>query len=243
LKNIQIVLRAAGCSKPSGGLSNIIKANVFLTDMKDFSALNGAWVEVLTAAQKEDGIIGEGQEAVMPARTCVQVAALPFGTDVSTQRVSMISSSHRTVMAPCLFWQSSNWPTLDVLPMLTVCTEGRDRMYRTSRLACLKPMIEEPRFLRSVCSAPTFCASHHVVLRNGVASGLLAVSESHSENGHSQSNVTCPVAHSNKHRFLALDSHALYISLPQFLLDNQPQIDRNENAEALHFDEVYLIGE
>jgi 2-iminobutanoate/2-iminopropanoate deaminase len=85
LKNIQIVLRAAGCSKPSGGLSNIIKANVFLTDMKDFSALNGAWVEVLTAAQKEDGLIGEGQEAVMPARTCVQVAALPFGTDVSLQ--------------------------------------------------------------------------------------------------------------------------------------------------------------
>ena len=85
LKNIQVVLREAGCSKPSGGLSNLVKGTVFLTDMKDFGALNHAWTEVLQEAQKMDGV--EEKEWVMPARTCVQVAALPFGTDVSCNAV------------------------------------------------------------------------------------------------------------------------------------------------------------
>lgn len=104
LSNIQTVLRAAGCSSPSGGLSNIIKATVFLTDMKDFSALNTAWVDVLTQAQRDDGLLvdkqGKQQEAVMPARTCVQVAGLPFGTDVSYSRIEIAPRKETCTSSP-----------------------------------------------------------------------------------------------------------------------------------------------
>lgn len=71
------MLLAAGCT---GGLANVIKATIYLTDMGDYAALNSAWVEVFG---KEGLGRGVGGGVVMPARTCVQVKGLPMGTDVS----------------------------------------------------------------------------------------------------------------------------------------------------------------
>lgn len=64
LANISTVLEEAGSS-----LQNIVKANVYLTDMADYAAHNKVWCE----------IIGDPK----PARTCVCVKELPFKTDVS----------------------------------------------------------------------------------------------------------------------------------------------------------------
>jgi 2-iminobutanoate/2-iminopropanoate deaminase len=68
LLNIQTVLEEAGSS-----LQNMIKATVFLTDMQNFAAMNKVWVEMVQDPK--------------PARTCVAVRELPFGTDVSVFRV------------------------------------------------------------------------------------------------------------------------------------------------------------
>jgi len=61
LANVQAVLQAAGC-----GLDRVIKTTVFLIDMADFAAVNEAYKEVFAAAG-----------GVFPARSAVQVAALP----------------------------------------------------------------------------------------------------------------------------------------------------------------------
>jgi len=58
LTNIQAVLKASGC-----GMNDVIKATVFLTDMKDFAEFNAIYGEFFTAPY--------------PARSTVQVAALP----------------------------------------------------------------------------------------------------------------------------------------------------------------------
>jgi 2-iminobutanoate/2-iminopropanoate deaminase len=58
LTNIQAVLFEAGYT-----FSDVVKVNVFLTDMKDFAALNEVYSEVFTKPE--------------PARTTVQVAGLP----------------------------------------------------------------------------------------------------------------------------------------------------------------------
>lgn len=71
IKNVQAVLQAAG-----GDLANIIKTTVFLTDMKDFNAVNG----VYAAFMKENP----------PARSAVQVAALPKGAHVEIEAIAYI---------------------------------------------------------------------------------------------------------------------------------------------------------
>lgn len=71
IKNVQAVLQAAG-----GDLTNIIKTTVFLTDMKDFNAVNG----VYAAFMKENP----------PARSAVQVAALPKGAHVEIEAIAYI---------------------------------------------------------------------------------------------------------------------------------------------------------
>jgi len=63
MRNLQAVLKAGGC-----GLTDIIKVNIFLTDMADFPELNGLYAEWL----------GEHR----PARATVAVAALPLGARV-----------------------------------------------------------------------------------------------------------------------------------------------------------------
>lgn len=70
LANIRTVLEHAGSS-----LQNMVKANVFLTDMADYAAHNTVWCEII--------------EDPKPARSCVCVKELPFKTDVSTVLVSV----------------------------------------------------------------------------------------------------------------------------------------------------------
>jgi 2-iminobutanoate/2-iminopropanoate deaminase len=66
MKNIEAVLTAAGVE-----FKNIIKTNIFLTDMKDFGAVN----EVYGRFFKENP----------PARSTIAVAALPKGAQVEIE--------------------------------------------------------------------------------------------------------------------------------------------------------------
>jgi reactive intermediate/imine deaminase len=66
--NLQAVCRAAG-----GSLANLVKLNVFLTDMGDFPVVN----EVMSAYFREP----------YPARAAVGVAALPRGVAVEMEAV------------------------------------------------------------------------------------------------------------------------------------------------------------
>ncbi|KAF9024133.1 Endoribonuclease L-PSP [Hymenopellis radicata] len=64
LENLSIVLKAAG-----SGLEHIVKANIYLTNIKDdFAPMNEVYAEFF-------------DKASMPARTCVGVAALPLGAN------------------------------------------------------------------------------------------------------------------------------------------------------------------
>ncbi|KAM0545413.1 hypothetical protein ACHAPJ_011318 [Fusarium lateritium] len=67
LQNLKAVLEAAGSS-----LERVVKANIFLADMKDFDAVNVAWDEFFPEDPK-------------PCRTCVAVHQLPLGTDVEIE--------------------------------------------------------------------------------------------------------------------------------------------------------------
>ncbi|KAJ7438500.1 Endoribonuclease L-PSP/chorismate mutase-like protein [Mycena latifolia] len=70
LENLSIVLKAAG-----SGLEHIVKANVYLTDMKDFPAMNEVYLEFFDN---------------MPARTCVAVAALPLGASFEIECTAVV---------------------------------------------------------------------------------------------------------------------------------------------------------
>ncbi len=69
LKNLDSVLSASG-----GSLKNIIKANVFLTDMNDFGTVNSVYGEYFP----ED----------CPARACVEVRGLPLGARIEIEAVA-----------------------------------------------------------------------------------------------------------------------------------------------------------
>ncbi|NBI66244.1 RidA family protein [Pseudoflavonifractor sp. 60] len=60
LENLKAVLAAAGMD-----MADVVKTTVFLADMNDFAAINTIYAQYFT---------GEA-----PARSCVQVAALPKG--------------------------------------------------------------------------------------------------------------------------------------------------------------------
>lgn len=66
LKNVEAVLEAADLT-----LGNVIKTTVFLSDMNDFVEMN----KVYSSFFKE----------IYPARSCVQVAALPMGAKVEIE--------------------------------------------------------------------------------------------------------------------------------------------------------------
>jgi 2-iminobutanoate/2-iminopropanoate deaminase len=68
------VLEAAG-----SGLELVVKTTVFLQDIKDFSAFNGVYAEYF----------GE----IPPARSTVQVAALPRGARVEIEAVALVEPS------------------------------------------------------------------------------------------------------------------------------------------------------
>jgi 2-iminobutanoate/2-iminopropanoate deaminase len=61
LENLKAILEAAGTS-----LSRVVKANVYLKDLKDFSAMNAAYAEYLAP-----------QGVGAPARTTIEAARLP----------------------------------------------------------------------------------------------------------------------------------------------------------------------
>lgn len=72
-QNMQAVCEAAG-----GSLQDMVKLNIFLTDLKDFGTLNT--------------IMAEYFQEPYPARAAVGVKELPKGTDVEIEGVMALSS-------------------------------------------------------------------------------------------------------------------------------------------------------
>ena len=70
LKNLAAVLAAAGCA-----LTDVVKTTVFLTDMNDFAKVNAVYAKFFT------------QEC--PARSAVQVGALPKGALVEVEAIAV----------------------------------------------------------------------------------------------------------------------------------------------------------
>jgi 2-iminobutanoate/2-iminopropanoate deaminase len=71
LGNLDAVLGAAGSS-----LKHVLKTTVFLTDLADFAAMNGVYAERFSETP--------------PARSTVQVAALPGGARVEIEVVAYV---------------------------------------------------------------------------------------------------------------------------------------------------------
>jgi 2-iminobutanoate/2-iminopropanoate deaminase len=71
LTNVRAVLEAAGTS-----LSNVVKTTVFMADMGEFKAMNGAYAEFFSATP--------------PARSAVQAAALPLGARIEIEAVAIV---------------------------------------------------------------------------------------------------------------------------------------------------------
>ena len=71
MSNIDTICQAAG-----GSLANVVKFNVSLTDLADFTALNEIFAARLTAPY--------------PARAAVQVAALPKGAVVEIEAILVL---------------------------------------------------------------------------------------------------------------------------------------------------------
>ncbi|KAF8211872.1 Endoribonuclease L-PSP/chorismate mutase-like protein [Mycena galopus ATCC 62051] len=77
LENLSIVLKAAG-----SGLEHIVKANIYLTNMKEFQEMNEAYAEFF--ADKDN----------LPARTCVGVAALPLGASFEIECTAVVPENN-----------------------------------------------------------------------------------------------------------------------------------------------------
>ena len=71
LDNLKAVLEAAGAT-----LGQVVKTTVFLTDMQDFQAMNAIYARAFGEAR--------------PARSTVQVAALPLGARVEIEAIAML---------------------------------------------------------------------------------------------------------------------------------------------------------
>jgi 2-iminobutanoate/2-iminopropanoate deaminase len=72
LTNLSAVLEGAGTS-----LANAVKTTVFLVDMGEFKAMNAVYAEFFAGSP--------------PARSTVQVAALPLGARVEIEVVALVS--------------------------------------------------------------------------------------------------------------------------------------------------------
>lgn len=70
LANLESILSASGC-----GMSTIVKTTIFLTDMADFSVVNSIYAQSFTDAP--------------PARSTVQVAALPLGGLIEIEAIAV----------------------------------------------------------------------------------------------------------------------------------------------------------
>ncbi|KAH7110748.1 Endoribonuclease L-PSP/chorismate mutase-like protein [Dactylonectria macrodidyma] len=73
IKNLEAILTASGSS-----LKNIVKMNIYITKMDNFALVNEAYDEFFTWDPK-------------PARTCVAVHQLPFGTDVEIECTAFLN--------------------------------------------------------------------------------------------------------------------------------------------------------
>lgn len=71
LKNLKAVLEAAGSS-----LEQVVKTTVFLQDMNDFRAMNEVYAEFF--------------QTDPPARSAVEVAALPLGGMVEIEAIAVV---------------------------------------------------------------------------------------------------------------------------------------------------------
>ncbi|MCS7286857.1 MAG: RidA family protein [Anaerolineae bacterium] len=71
LLNLKAILEAAGAS-----LDNVVRVGVFLQDLKDFQAMNAVYAEFFPQFP--------------PARTTVQVAALPRGALVEIDAIAIL---------------------------------------------------------------------------------------------------------------------------------------------------------
>ena len=71
LSNVKAILEAAGAS-----MADIVKSTVFLTDLSDFTAVNEVYATFF--------------EGSPPARSCVQVAALPRGAAVEIEAIAIL---------------------------------------------------------------------------------------------------------------------------------------------------------
>ena len=69
LSNVKAILEAHGLS-----MDDVVKTTVFLTDLNDFTAMNEIYATFFTGAP--------------PARSCVQVAALPKGVKIEIEAVA-----------------------------------------------------------------------------------------------------------------------------------------------------------
>lgn len=70
IRNISSILEEAGT-----GLNNVIKTTIFVTDLSNFAAVNEAYAEFFGHS--------------IPARSCVQVAAIPKGAEIEIEAIAM----------------------------------------------------------------------------------------------------------------------------------------------------------
>jgi 2-iminobutanoate/2-iminopropanoate deaminase len=71
LENVKAILTAAGSS-----LANVVKATVFMTDLGEFAAMNETYREFFPQNP--------------PARTTVEVRALPRGASIEIETIAMV---------------------------------------------------------------------------------------------------------------------------------------------------------
>jgi 2-iminobutanoate/2-iminopropanoate deaminase len=74
LKNLRAVLEAAG-----SGLDRVVKMTVFMTDLGRFSEMNAVYASYFPTDP--------------PARSAVQVAALPLGADIEMECVALAAKT------------------------------------------------------------------------------------------------------------------------------------------------------
>ena len=71
LRNLAAILEGAG-----SGLDRVVKTTVFVTDLREFGAINEVYARFFTADP--------------PARSTVQVAALPAGARVEIEAIALV---------------------------------------------------------------------------------------------------------------------------------------------------------
>lgn len=74
LRNVEAILKTGG-----SGLSRVVKATVYLTDLRTFEAMNAVYASFF------------GEEP--PARVCVEVSRLPKGAMVEIDAIATIEES------------------------------------------------------------------------------------------------------------------------------------------------------